>query len=71
MDCRLKCEKPEDILYTLTITMKAGEWERIRDQMGDKAWQWPMCDLRSQITDLLSQARKIYWPQNAADEPLR
>jgi hypothetical protein len=31
MECRLKCERPGDIVYTLTVTMKASEWEKLRD----------------------------------------
>ena len=63
MACRLKCEKPGKIEYTLTITMKAEDWEQLRDQL-DKLpyYEWPTSDLKRHITDLLGQARKIYWP---------
>jgi hypothetical protein len=59
MDFRLKCEKPEDIVFTVTITMKAKEWEQLREQLTSK---WPSSDLAMNISDLLAQARKIYWP---------
>ncbi len=65
MDCRLKCEKPEDIVYTMSVTATAKEWESLRDQL-DKIGTlvpWPASTLRSQIDDLLGQARKIYWPR--------
>lgn len=59
---RLKCEKPEDIDFTLTITMKASEWEAMREQLsGD----WPSWKLTSAINSLLSDARKIYWHDTA------
>lgn len=61
MQCRLKVEKPEDIEYTLTVTMKAGDWDKLRDQL-DKHYAWPGSDLVRQINSLLAQARKIYWP---------
>jgi len=65
MDCRLKCEKPGDIVYTLTVTMKASQWERLRDQLdaSPQSQSYPAYDLRREINDLLGQARKIYWPK--------
>lgn len=63
MKCRLTCENPADIVYTLTVTMTAGEWERLRNQMEQIDISWPAIDLQRQITDLLSQARKVYWPK--------
>lgn len=65
MQCRLKCEKPEDIVYTVTVTATAKEWEQLRDQL-DKlgpALGWPARTIRDEIDDLLAQARKIYWPR--------
>ena len=59
MDIRLKCEKPEEIVYTMTITMKAKEWEELRDQLCNS---WPSWQLSNQINDLLAQAKKVYWP---------
>lgn len=65
MDCRLKCERPEAIVYTMTITASAKEWESLRDQLKE---EWPGWELSRQIDDLLSQARKIYWPSLASTE---
>lgn len=61
MDFRLKCENPKDIVYTMTMTATAEEWEELRDQLKH---QWPSFKLSNSIDDLLSQARKIYWPEN-------
>jgi hypothetical protein len=58
MKARLKCEKPEEIEYTVTITMSAKEWERLRGQLETA---WPASELSYAIDDLLAQARKIYW----------
>lgn len=69
MHTRLKVEKPEKIEYTLTITMEAGNWEKLRDQL-DKSTlsqSYPAYTLRVKIDDLLAQARKIYW-SNVGDE---
>jgi hypothetical protein len=65
MECRLKCERPGDIVYTLTVTMKASEWEKLRDQLDAStlSQSYPSWSLRREIDDLLAQARKIYWPR--------
>ena len=70
MDCRLKCEKPGEILYTLTVTMTASEWERLREQLreGKNSYCYPAQGLVDYIDDLLGQARKIYWPQTKPEE---
>lgn len=67
MDCRLKVEKPGQIEYTLTITMKADDWEKLRDQLdaSNLSSSYPAYTMRARITDLLAQARKIYWPREA------
>ena len=59
MKARLKCEKPEDIEYTVVLTATAKEFEELRDQLIDT---WPSSDLVRTLNDLLGQARKIYWP---------
>jgi len=48
-------------MYTMTITASAKEWESLRDQLSNK---WPSWELSSQVTDLLAQARKVYWPED-------
>lgn len=68
MECRLRCEKPGDIEFTMTVTMKAKDWEALRDQFdripGPRPW--PASTLISNIDDLLAQARKLFWPNVAA-----
>jgi hypothetical protein len=63
MRARLKCENPEDIEYTITMTMKAKEWESLRNQLHHV---WPSSWLTHRVDDLLSQARKIYWSEEEA-----
>jgi hypothetical protein len=64
MECRLKCEKPGEIVYTMTITMTADHWEKLRCQLqgSQSSYLYPSADLTYKINDLLGQARKIYWP---------
>lgn len=63
MKALLKCENPETIVYSMTITMTAKEWENLREQLQAK---WPSSRLSSSITDLLAQARRIYWAEDDA-----
>ncbi len=61
----LRCENPDDIEYTMTITMTAKRWEELKDQL---VVVWPSSDLRSNICDLLGQAREVYWPNYREDK---
>lgn len=61
MRARLKCEKPDDIVFEMTIVMTAREWCELRDQLNSK---WPSSQLSTWINDLLGQARKIYWAKD-------
>jgi len=62
----MKCEKPEKIEYTLTITMTAEDWGKLREQLEESTLNtlYPNYNLRCNINDLLDQARKIYWPKS-------
>lgn len=68
MNLRLKCENPGKIEFTIVATMTAEEWEKLRDQL-EKAkpehydGYEPGGRFVRQIDDLLSQARKTYWPR--------
>lgn len=66
MDCRLKCESPEKIVYTMTITASAGDWERLRNQLKT---EWPSWELVQQIDSLLKQARRVYFPEPTKNGP--
>jgi hypothetical protein len=62
MHTRLKVEQPGEVEFTMTITMKAREWEALYDELSNK---WPASTLSYHISDLLGQARRIFW----SDEP--
>jgi hypothetical protein len=66
MNFRLKCENPGEIEYTITATMTADQWERVREAL-DKAqiYYGPTGELIKNINNLLAQARKIYWTEDA------
>jgi len=69
---RLKCEEPGDVVYTITTTATAREWEEFRTALDELAMKslGPLDKVhafRRQIDELLGQARKIYWA--AEDDP--
>ena len=63
MECRLKCENPDEIEFTLSITMTAKGWEKLREQLDKSELRnsHPSWELIAKINDLLAQARKVYW----------
>lgn len=66
MDARLKVEKPDDIVFELSVKMTAKEWEKLRDNISltmHAHYYSGTAEFVSHINDLLSQARKIYWSQ--------
>ena len=67
MNTRFKIEKPGDVEFTMSITMTADGWEKLRDQLDKSSLSqsYPAWSLRAQINDVLAQARKIYWAKEA------
>jgi hypothetical protein len=61
MKARFMIENPDDIEATMKITMSIKDWVELKDQLGDK---WPSSDLYSKITDLIIQARKVFYTSN-------
>lgn len=60
MRTRLCTDSPDQIVFRLTITATAKEFEAMRDQI-DSINAHPCTELKYALTDVLSQARKIYW----------
>ena len=58
MKARFMIESPDEINATMKITMTVKEWTELRDQLDNK---WPSWKLSSAISDVLSQARKVYY----------
>ena len=69
MEARFKVDKPGDIVFTMTLTMNADQWEKLRDQLdaSSLSTSYPAHRLRQNVSDLLAQARKVYWPSAPAD----
>jgi hypothetical protein len=71
MKMRLKCEEPKQVVYTITCTATAAEWENFRECLYDFTMKSlighrdMVYAFRNQIDDLLAQARKIYWTDDS------
>ncbi len=65
MKARFMIEKPDDMAAKMVITMTVGEWTELRDQLAHK---WPSSQLSGMITDLLSQARKVFYTEKETGE---
>ena len=61
MKARFMIENPQEVECTMKITMSVKEWENLRDQLENK---WPSSRLSSAITQVLSEARKVYYAKD-------
>jgi hypothetical protein len=61
MKARFMIEAPDEIEATVKITMSVKEWTALRDQLENK---WPSSRLGSAITQVISEARKVYYAQD-------
>jgi len=58
MKARFMIENPQEIECTMKLTMSVKEREKLRDQLESK---WPSSRLQQAITQVLSEARKVYY----------
>lgn len=58
MKARFMVERPAEIEMTAKLTMTMAEWEDFREQLSNK---WPSSRLSSVITEMLSDARRVYY----------
>lgn len=73
MKMRLKCEEPKQVVYTVTCTATAAEWEHFRERLDDVVMKMTspgdlVYAFRRQVDDLLAQARKVYWTTDSEHE---
>lgn len=63
MRSHMKIEKPGEVQVTLTVTMSADRWEKIRDWLraSKGAWHEAPQQFATAIDDLLGQTRKLLW----------
>lgn len=56
--------KPDEMKFTLEISMTLGDWKKLKDQLVHKQ-EWPGWSLEDEIQDLISQAERDYFPKAA------
>lgn len=61
MECRFMIDEPSEIEATMKITMPIKEWEELREQLQQA---YPAWRLSAAISDLLSQARKVFYEEH-------
>lgn len=66
MKTSMRVEKPDDINFTLTITMPLAHWIALRNDL--KAG-WPTTDLSLAINNLVYKAREVFRPDPTPDQP--
>jgi hypothetical protein len=81
MECLFSAENPDDIDFTMKITMKAKDWYVLKTQLDNSAVtaldvlnkNSPRRHLVNSISDLLSQARKTFYRDAPKDssEPIK
>ena len=64
MDTFIKCQNPDEIRYTLSVTMTIAEWRRFRDHLksADHNWMSPQADFQRNVTDMIQQIEAVYYP---------
>ena len=58
MEARFMIENPQSVVCEMKIKMTVKEWEDLRDQLQKSFPSWR---LSNAITDLLAQARKVFY----------
>jgi len=64
MDYVQLIENPDKVEATMKITMSIKDWTELRDQL---AKAYPSWKLSSMITNLLGQARKVFYEEHVND----
>lgn len=64
----MSMEAPSEVEFSLTLVGTAAEFEALGDALQCGRWTGPqdpapIKTLRVELTDLLVQARKIFWPK--------
>jgi len=60
MKSRMMVENPDDVEVTIKMTMRVKDWAELRDQLANA---YPAWELSSHINSMLSQIRKIVYPE--------
>jgi len=61
MESSFKVVDADKIELTLTLTANLKTWKELRGQLTE---EWPSWDVGSQITDMICQAEKHFYPDD-------
>lgn len=63
MRATLRCEKPDQISYTVVVTATVREWQALRDLMKEigNEWKTPLSELRDAISAMSIEADKVFF----------
>ncbi len=64
LNARYMVENPDEIEMTAKITATMKEWGEMRDQLQNR---WPSSRLSLVISEMLADARKVFYPTQ--DDP--
>jgi hypothetical protein len=60
MNATFSANKPEDIEFSLTLTMKLKDWLQLREQLSS---DYPSWRVGSEISDMVMQAKTVFFPE--------
>ena len=65
MKTQFRIENPDNVQMTLTVTMTAGEWKTLRDQLQTT---YPSWKLSSAISNMVNSATKTFSATTTAED---
>lgn len=68
MRTHLQATRPEEIEFSLTVTMSLKDWRTVQGQLS-KAW--PSWELSSAITQMVTEAERRFYPRAETTETMR
>ena len=60
---RLVVEEPNEIVFTLTMSMTLVNWRKLSGQLKAEGHQYPARDFMNDIYSMISQAESRFYPQ--------
>jgi hypothetical protein len=66
MKAKFEATDPEEMEFTMTVTMTLHEWQQLRVQCKN---DYPGFRLSSVISDMVVQANQAYWPNENRTDP--
>jgi hypothetical protein len=60
MTAKLQTTNPDEIEFTLTLTMPLRDWRRLQGQLQT---DFPSWQLSAEITGMVIQAQKVFYPE--------